>query len=102
MADFSLKNGYIDTSVQKGGIPGIPGCLEHTSMVTQLPREARENKGDLVVLWLDLATAYGSMPHRLVLEERAGEAPYSSLSKRPHSGLLQRVQSESLIRVSNM
>ncbi|KAK0134731.1 Retrovirus-related Pol polyprotein from type-2 retrotransposable element R2DM [Merluccius polli] len=68
LALFLLKNGYIDTSVQKGGIPGVPGCLEHRGVVTQLLREARENKGDLVVLWLDLANAYGSMPHKLVLE----------------------------------
>ena len=30
--------------------------------VTQLIREVRENKGDLAVLWLDLANAYGSFP----------------------------------------
>lgn len=35
-------------------------------MVTQLIREARENKGDLVVLRLDLANGYGSIPHKLV------------------------------------
>ncbi len=35
-------------------------------MVTQLIREARENKGNLSVLWLDLANAYGSIPHKLV------------------------------------
>lgn len=26
-----------------------------------------EGKGDLVVLWLDLASAYGSIPQKLVL-----------------------------------
>ncbi|XP_041934289.1 LOW QUALITY PROTEIN: uncharacterized protein LOC121697073, partial [Alosa sapidissima] len=36
------------------------------SVVTQLIREAREGKGDLTVLWLDLANAYGSIPHKLV------------------------------------
>ncbi|XP_053183947.1 LOW QUALITY PROTEIN: uncharacterized protein LOC128367182 [Scomber japonicus] len=66
MTAFLLKNKYIDTSVQKGGIPGVPGCLEHTGVVTQLIREAREGKGDLAVLWLDLANAYGSIPHKLV------------------------------------
>lgn len=66
LTEFLLKNGYIDTSVQKGGIPGVPGCLEHTGVVTQLIREAREGKGDLTVLWLDLANAYGSIPHKLV------------------------------------
>lgn len=35
-------------------------------MVTQLIREAREGRGDLVVLWLDLTNAYSSIPHKLV------------------------------------
>lgn len=61
-----LSNKYIDTSVQKGGTPGVPGCIEHTGVVTQLIREAREGKGDLAVLWLDLTNAYGSIPHKLV------------------------------------
>lgn len=56
-----MKNKYIDTSVQKGGIPGVPGCLEHTGVVAQLIREARECNGDLAVLWLDPANAYGSI-----------------------------------------
>lgn len=66
LTEFLLRNSYIDTSVQKGGIPKMPGCIEHTEVVTQLLREAREGKGDLAVLWLDLANAYGSIPHRLV------------------------------------
>lgn len=60
-----MKNNFIDSSIQKGGIPGVPGCLEHTGVVTQLIREAHEGK-DLSVLWLDLANAYGSIPHKLV------------------------------------
>ncbi|KAJ8008617.1 hypothetical protein DPEC_G00106740 [Dallia pectoralis] len=68
LTDYLLRNSYIDTSVQKGGIPKVPGCLEQTGVVTQLIREARENKGDLVVLWLDLTNAYGSIPHKLVEE----------------------------------
>ncbi|XP_038147774.1 uncharacterized protein LOC119787807 [Cyprinodon tularosa] len=66
LMEFLLKNSYIDTSVQKGGVPGVPGCIEHTGVVTQLIREARESRGDLAVLWLDLANAYGSIPHKLV------------------------------------
>jgi hypothetical protein len=66
MTDFMLANKYIDISVQKGGIPGVSGCIEHTSVLTQIIREAKENKGNLVVLWLDLANAYGSIPHKLV------------------------------------
>lgn len=66
LTEFLLRNTYIDTSVQKGGVPKMPGCIEHTGVVTQLLREARKGKGDLAVLWLDLANAYGSIPHRLV------------------------------------
>ncbi|XP_028310814.1 uncharacterized protein LOC114468234 [Gouania willdenowi] len=66
LSTYLEQNTYIDTSVQKGGLSGMPGCLEHTGVVTQLIREARENKGNLSVLWLDLANAFGSIPHKLV------------------------------------
>ncbi|XP_069114421.1 uncharacterized protein [Argopecten irradians] len=66
LTKYMLDNKYIDISVQKGGIPGVSGCLEHTSVLTQIIREARENKGNVAVLWLDLANAYGSIPHKLV------------------------------------
>ena len=66
LAHYLLRNKYLDTSVQKGGISGMPGCQEHTGVVTQLLREAKECKGDLAVLWLDITNAYGSMPHKLV------------------------------------
>jgi hypothetical protein len=66
MTSYMLANNYIDVAVQKGGIPGVSGCLEHTAALTQIIREARENGGYLAVLWLDLANAYGSIPHKLV------------------------------------
>ena len=68
LSNYILRSGYIDTSVQKGGIAGMPGCLEHTGVMTQLLREAKENRGDRVVLLFYLANAYGSMPHKLVEE----------------------------------
>lgn len=61
LTEFLLKIGYINTSVQKGGIPEVTGYLEHTGVVTQLIQEARENKEDLAALWLDLTNAYGSI-----------------------------------------
>lgn len=64
--EFLLKNAYIDTSVQKGAVPGVPGYREHTGVVTQLILEAREGRGDLAALWLDLTNAYGSNPHKPV------------------------------------
>ena len=66
LTDFLIRNDYLDTSVQKGGIPGMPGCQEHTGVLSQLLRDAKKGKGDLAVVWLDLANAYGSIPHKLV------------------------------------
>lgn len=66
LTKYLLKNPYIDSSVQKRGIPGVPRCLEHNRVITQLIREACEGKGDLAVWWLDLAKAYSSIPHMLV------------------------------------
>lgn len=40
--------------------------MEHTGVVTQLIWEARENKGNLSVLWLDLANVFGSIPHKCI------------------------------------
>lgn len=37
----------------------MPGCLEHPGVVTQLIQETRKSKGDLAIIWLDLANAYG-------------------------------------------
>lgn len=66
LSTYLPKNSFLDTSVQKGGILRISGCLEHIGVVTQLIREARENKGNMTVMWLDLANEYGSLPHNLV------------------------------------
>ena len=68
IVDFVLSNGYIDTSIQKGGVPGVSGCLEHTAVVSQLIREAKREKKNLVVTWLDIANAYGSIPHKLIFK----------------------------------
>ena len=66
LTDFLLNNGYIDTTVQKAGIPGFPGCLEHSAMIWDMIQQAREDKADLAVAWLDLANAYGSVPHSAI------------------------------------
>ncbi|KAK0139943.1 hypothetical protein N1851_023143 [Merluccius polli] len=61
-----LDNDYMDTSVQKGGVPGVPGCLEHTRVLSKIIEDAKRNHGNLAVLWLDLTNAYGMIPHNLV------------------------------------
>ena len=64
LMNFVLENGYVDNSIQKGGVPGVSGCLEHTAVLSQMIREAKAEKKNLVVTWLDIANAYGSIPHK--------------------------------------
>ena len=66
LLNYTLANKYIDTSIQKGGVPAISGCMEHTAILSQLIREAKAEKKGLVVTWLDIANAYGSIPHSLI------------------------------------
>ncbi|KAL7833600.1 hypothetical protein AOLI_G00285600 [Acnodon oligacanthus] len=63
LSTYLEKNKYVDTSVQKGGIPGFSGCLEHTSMIWHQIQAAKKDKRDVHVIFLDLANAFGSVPH---------------------------------------
>ena len=40
LISFWLKNYYVNTSVQKGGISGMPGCLEHSKVTKELLKYA--------------------------------------------------------------
>ena len=66
MTTYLKQNNLIDTSVQKAGIPGFSGCLEHTSMIWHQIQAAKREGRDLHVLFLDLANAFGSLPHSLI------------------------------------
>ena len=66
ITDFLIKNRFINSSIQKGGIPKVSGCLEHAAILSQLIREAKKEKKNLVVTWLDIANAYGSIPHTVI------------------------------------
>ncbi|KAL0199484.1 hypothetical protein M9458_008024, partial [Cirrhinus mrigala] len=60
------KNHFIDTMVQKAGIPGFSGCLEHLNMIWNQIQLAKKDGRDLHVVFLDLANAFGSVPHNLL------------------------------------
>ncbi len=48
LTSYLLVNKYVDPSVQKGGIPGHSGCLEHTASVSQLIKEANKDKKKII------------------------------------------------------
>ena len=66
--NFVRANGYVNESVQKAGMPRIPGCIEHAYAIWEEIRRAKDLKSDISVIWLDLENAYGSVPHVLIQE----------------------------------
>ncbi len=66
LSAFLQKNNYVDTSVQKAGISGFSGCLEHANVIWHQVQTAKKEKKDLHVVFLDLANAFGSVPHEVL------------------------------------
>ena len=58
---------FINYSIQKGCMEKVPGFWEHFSMVWHALKEARTQKSTLATIWLDIANAYGSIPHKLII-----------------------------------
>ena len=65
---YLQSHGYVDESVQKAGVPGITGCIEHAFTIWDAIQEAKKTNESLNVVWLDLANAYGSVSHELLLK----------------------------------
>ena len=63
---FLVKNLYIPRKIQKGFLSGIAGCVEHSFMLLEAMKEAKEDQRQIVVSWIDLANAYGSVRHNLI------------------------------------
>ena len=66
LEDFMVKNQYIDRSVQKGFLQGMAGCVEHTFSLHHLLKDAFQHHRQIIVSWIDLANAYGSIMHNLI------------------------------------
>lgn len=60
MTNFFLANNYVDTSCQKTGVPGFPGCVKHSAMFWEQIQSVKQSKSDLHVVWLR------SIPHQLI------------------------------------
>ena len=60
------KNSFFDLRLQKGFLPGVSGCIEHTSLISEALRDARSHQRSICVSWLDLRNAFGSVRHSLI------------------------------------
>ena len=92
------KHNLIKTSVQKGCMGKVPGCWQLMPMMWSALKETQSTKSSLANIWLDIANAYGSIPHRLLFFalERYGVDPHwISLIKIYYSGIYSRSFSQS-------
>jgi hypothetical protein len=63
---FMVKNNYILSTVQKGFLFGVPGCIEHAFALFEALRDAKKAGRQIIVSWIDLKNAYGSVRHNLI------------------------------------
>ena len=76
----------------------VRGCWEHLSMVWHALKEARTQKSTLATIWLDIANAYGSIPHKLIIFalRRYGVSPqWIRLVENYYKGIFSKSFSES-------
>lgn len=50
-----VDNTCIDTSIQKAGIPGLYGWVEHKGYIKYIIKEKRERMKNFVAVWFDPA-----------------------------------------------
>ena len=59
-------NGYFNSVEQKGFMPRVSGCIEHSTLCYEALRDARRSKRQICVAWIDLRNAFGSVRHNLI------------------------------------
>jgi Reverse transcriptase (RNA-dependent DNA polymerase) len=61
-----ISNHYLDASVQKAFLLGIPGCVEHSTFEFEEMQHARRKQRSICKAWLDISNAYTSVKHMMV------------------------------------
>ena len=65
IADWAISNSAFSPA-QKGFLP-FDGCAEQNFILRSVLTDSRRAKKDLMLAWLDLRDAFGSVPHELLI-----------------------------------
>ena len=68
MYNFLNKNGYIESTIQKGFTPGMAGSFEHAYHMSYLITQARTTQRSIVITLLDFKNAFGEVHHNLITD----------------------------------
>ena len=60
------NNKLINSSIRKGCMEKVPGYWEHMSVVWDKLKSRKTERSNIAAIWLDIANAYGSVPHQLL------------------------------------
>ena len=66
LVSYLKINILLHISLQKAGIRGCSGCLEHSKMIWPQIQAARTEGRHLCVVFLDIANAFGLVPQSVV------------------------------------
>ena len=56
----------MSTQVQKGFLPNVAGCVEHSTLTLSALKDAKRAGKNICVSWIDLRNAFGSIRHSLL------------------------------------
>ena len=88
LLNVATSLGWISAE-QKGFLPGVRGIQEHTHLLQAARDEATRLKKDLVITWLDLTNAFGSIPHA-ILDELFKSLPIPEILRKVFSDIYSR------------
>ena len=63
---FVVENNYVETNIQKGFWSNISGTNEHTELLTNILKDAKNKQRKLVVTLSDLKNGFGDVHHNLI------------------------------------
>ena len=67
ITEYATTEGIMDTTIQKGFLPKLAGCVEHTAALSHCIRHPKKNRKPLCMVQYDLANAFGSVPHEIII-----------------------------------
>jgi hypothetical protein len=64
---WATEEGVLDTTVQKGFVAKMSGCIEHSQHVAAALRHARMHQLTIILLFFDLKAAFDNVAHGLIM-----------------------------------
>ena len=66
LSTYMTLNGYIKRWQQKAFMVEVAGCIEHSTLIFEALKEAKEEYRSICLAMLDFANAYGSIRHNVI------------------------------------